>query len=281
MRAAAWSPDGSWLATGHDNGSIRLNGSNTSVRHSAPITCMSWSADSSMVCAGDANGVVSVWRAGSLATMVYYTQTTDRIRDVALSRWGDYVAYALTGGGTYVRATDKGTAMSGEDMLPYGEKAGPAAVQLKWVGQQTLCRMRLDRPVYNVWVQGGGWMRPAVRLPGRWAVPMCVAGAWSPDQTRVAVADSCCCDVRVFDQKGEVAWRLAGHKELVTAVVWAPDGAALCTRDADGRALVWCMQTGTLLCNVTSPGCYNIRCVAWTPNGRSITLGGDGDCHSA
>jgi WD40 repeat protein len=63
-----------------------------------------------------------------------------------------------------------------------------------------------------------------------------------------------------------------GHRALVSAVSWSPDGKLLATGSDDGTAKVWELAVGREL--LTLQGHTSaVRCVSWSPDGKRLATG--------
>ncbi len=65
---------------------------------------------------------------------------------------------------------------------------------------------------------------------------------------------------------------LTGHRGLVVALAYSPDGRTLASASADGTARLWDLATGTLTATLQSPAA-RANCVAFAPDGRSLAVG--------
>jgi WD40 repeat protein len=74
---------------------------------------------------------------------------------------------------------------------------------------------------------------------------------------------------------------LMGHTELVNDLVFLPDGKKLAAVSSDGQAIIWDLATGQQLKNYSlsdhvsdKEASYGLWCVAASPNGRQVLIGG-------
>lgn len=65
---------------------------------------------------------------------------------------------------------------------------------------------------------------------------------------------------------------LSGHKGLVVALAYSPDGRTLASASADGTARLWDLATGKLTATLQSPAA-RAYCVAFAPGGESLAVG--------
>jgi WD40 repeat protein len=65
---------------------------------------------------------------------------------------------------------------------------------------------------------------------------------------------------------------LTGHRGLVVALAYSPDGRTLASASADGTARLWDLATGKLVGTLQSPAA-RAHCVAFSPDGRMLVVG--------
>ncbi len=102
------------------------------------------------------------------------------------------------------------------------------------------------------------------------------AGAWSPDGTRVALADTP--QIHVWGAKGGLLARLEGHEATVRKIVWSPGGDRLLSGSDDGEVRVFPSDgrgahAGQAL--VLRGHRAAIVAMAWHPDGRHVATVSD------
>jgi WD40 repeat protein len=65
---------------------------------------------------------------------------------------------------------------------------------------------------------------------------------------------------------------LTGHRGLVVALAYSPDGRILASASADGTARLWDLRTSKLAATLQSPAA-RAHCVAFSPEGTSLAAG--------
>lgn len=198
--AASWSPDGSRIATGAKDGSVRVWEVGTQrqlgcliLEHSQWVNAVRWDQTGTRLLSSCTDGTVQVWEevaaGGSRARALRCTDADGGVQDVCWSPDGSRFATALADGTVGVW-----DAMTGGRLL-------------------TLVGHARDRRV------------------------TCVD--WSPNGTWLA-SGSNDCTVRLWDAAtGRELCKLTGHTNRVTAVRWSPDGSRLASASTDATVWLW------------------------------------------
>ena len=270
--SVAWSPDGTRIATGDDDGTVRVWDAATGeplralTGHTKSVSSVAWSPDGTRIATGDDDGTVRVWDAATGEPVRALTGHTRSVRSVAWSPDGTRIATSGDDDGT-VRVWDAATgepvrALTGHTKSVFSVTWSPDGTRIATGGVDGT----------RVWDAATG--EPVRALTGhtRWVRSV----AWSPDGTRIATGGD---DgmVRVWDAAtGEPVRALTGHTSLVLSVAWSPDGTRIATGGVDGMVRVWDAATGEPLRALTGHT-SSVRSVAWSPDSTRIaTGGGDG-----
>ena len=272
INAAAFSPDGQWLATGGDDGTVRLwptPGGSARGRvlrgHANRVWSVTFSPDGSRLASGDEDGIVRLWGAHSGAA-------------IGLLKGHELRVFALG------FSPDGGTLASGSDdnsLLLW---------DLATLAPRPLPPMSLDGVVSTVafspdghWLAAGGgdqgirlWDvatgKPRGELwrahDGRiWSV------AFSPDGGTLASGAEDrtvqLWDVATGQARGAP---LRGHKSRVWHVAFSSDGGRVLSSSGDGTLIRWsATPTRQILQEHGSP----VRSLAVSPDGKILAAGGD------
>ncbi|MER7213078.1 hypothetical protein ABT340_38950 [Streptosporangium sp. NPDC000239] len=271
VESAAFSPDGSRLATAETGGAVRLWDTATYRRLGSPMTghegavrSVAFSPDGTRLATAGSDGTTRVWDLTTHEQLgAPMKGHDDEIRSVAFSPDGSRLV--TTGGKTHMwdltTRERVGVPMAGTwsaAFSPDGSRLVTAdddgAVHL-W---DTRTHARIGAP-----------------MKGHDGVVWSVA--FSPDGSRVASAgiDG---TVRIWDtaSREQVGSPMTGHKGAVRSVAFSPDGAQLATVGDDGTARVWDpatrRQIGAPMSSHQHPSS-----VAFSPDGaRLATSGNDG-----
>ena len=97
--------------------------------------------------------------------------------------------------------------------------------------------------------------------------------AYSPDNTRIAIADDEGLIYIWQVANGKLELTLQGHTDWVWSVAWSPDGNILASASNDTSVRLWDTTTGQ--CLLVSPSHTNSNeGVAWSPDGKMLASGG-------
>ncbi len=238
VTALAWSPDGTALASGGDDHTIRIWHAHTGAEiytfhaQSGSVPALSWAPDSQRIATASAGpltsggppasgNAVQVWRAASGTPIYSYRGHTSGITDIAWQPRGERIASAST---------------------DYTVQIWDATT-----GQHPL--IHRTSPWYA------------------WTI------AWSPDGKRIASGGPDAA-VQVWDAStGASITVCRGHTGSIEAVTWAPDGILLASASDDRTVRIWDASSGAT--NSIYRGHTNyVRAVAWSPDGNFIASGG-------
>lgn len=275
VRVLAFSPDGKLLASGSDDGVVKLwDAEDGSLQRSLkgyamPVTTIAFSADSKQMLTGSEDGIAKVWdlESGKERQELQMNRPGDGVFAVAFSPDG---ATAVTGGHG---------GRTGRDFLMVwnvpagkasrtaaGHEAPVTAVAFAPDGRSFVTGAR-DHTL-RVWATPGGEPR-AVGKSERVASVACdpaggVLASAGADGT-----------VRLWDtHTGALIRTLTGHTGRVLSVAFAADGQTLASGGVDKSVRLWNPRTGAAgltLSGATGP----VNTLAFAPDGGTL-VGGTG-----
>ncbi len=274
VMAAAWSPDGRFVASGGDDRIVRIWDVATGdellmlTGPRGPVRSVAWSPNGEVLIASDEAGSVQAWGLDALdrrQSPTLQTLVTGSVRSLAWSPDGTLLASAGEDATIAIWSAADGAELhrlSGHEAAVNGVAWSPDGTRLASGG---------DEGRVNIWYDMGGFVLEL-------ELPQGVSSmAWSPDGGRLAAGSW---DGRVY------VWDTAGWGDpvltwdtiqvFVRSVAWSPDGTLLVSGGDDGTARVWDAATGQLQF-VLDGHSDEVFGVAWSPDGsRLLTASADG-----
>ena len=259
VTAVAWSPDGTRIATGSDDGVWVLDAVTGedlfSLERGREVGSVAWSPDGTRIATGSDDGV---WVLDAVTGEDLFS--LERGREVGSVAWSPDGTRIATGSDEGVQVWD---AVTGKELLSL--ERGREVWSVAWSpdGSRIVTGSTFDG--VRVWDAVTG--ENVLSLKHSYRVG---SVAWSPDGSRIAIC-SIFGDVRVWDAvTGEKLLSLSGYR--VGSVAWSPDSSRIATGSDEGGVQVWDAVTGE---NVLSLSGYRVGSVAWSPDGSRIATGSD------
>lgn len=273
----AFSPDGRWLVSTHDDGAVLLW--NVAEReqaasfngHSAPVHCVAFSPDGRHLASASEDRSVIVWNAQGNQKEAILTGHTNRVTAVAFSPDGEWVASCDLGANFILWDLNRREPKWNNTYLDHGKY---------WAASYCLAFSPDGRylansvTVYNT-QDGRQVLEPRESGPTYGTDWGQIYGvAFSPDGKRLA----CATDKGYLLLWDAEKWKLIENLELSTtpliSVGFAPDGKRLITGDDAGVVRLW--EVGPLReIAVLGRHAARIKSVAFSPDGRQVASAGD------
>ncbi|GGO39754.1 hypothetical protein GCM10012286_16910 [Streptomyces lasiicapitis] len=267
VAALAWSPDGCRLASVSEDRTARVwnmgrywqaegMGPAYTFETLEPLSCVAWSSDGERIAVGD-DRTIRMW-------------TLDTREELALLGHGDSVNSVAWHADRIASVSRDRTLALWDVHAPGGQLATLRGHQgcvtsVGWSRSGTHLVTGSADGTVNIWDVAQGRVSATTHSGQE------VGGAaFSPDGTRIAVAD----------HSGHAfLWRppevtadtfLDGHREAVTSLAWSPDGTRIATTSRDGTSRIWDASDGRELMTLNAPGRYWLGGAAWSPDGRYL-----------
>jgi len=310
VRAVAWSPDGSRLATAADDGTARLRpgegvaGSATTVvltGHTAALWTLDFSPDGRRVATGSADATARVWDAATGEEVLRLSGHEGVVYGVDFAPDGRRLATCGRDGTVRLwnAATgDQAGVVSREPGTVYAVRFSPDGRLLATAGRDGRVRLwdattgeprgacvgHTQRAFCVVFSPGGDRLASTsedgtVRI---WDVASArpMATLAHPFKTNAAAFTADGCRVVTASDDGLLRWwnvdtgaldeARCGHEAAVWSVAACSDGKWLATGSADGSARLWSAEAG----GKTRLGCgEKVRAAAWSADGASVAIG--------
>ena len=267
VAAVAVSPDGTWLASGSHDGTVRIWDAASGLErvvlegHTAGVTAVAVSPDGTWLASGSHDGTVRIWDAASGLERVVLEGHTDGVTAVAVSPDGIWLASGSRDG--TVRIWD---AASGQQRAVLSGHTAPIRTVAISPDGTWLASGSTDGTV-RVWDAASGLERAV--LSGHTSDVTAVAV--SPDGTWLA-SGSRDRTMRIWDAASGQQRAPAVRTARIRALAASPDGTWLATGSTDGTVRVWDVPSGQQRA-VLSGHTNDVTAVAISPDGTWLASG--------
>lgn len=273
IESVAWSPDGTYIASGDGKGTIQVWNATTeslsfSIKHANWVSAVAWSPDGKRLATGSHDQMVNIWRTDSGGSLFTFREHKSQVSTLAWSPDGRHIASGSWDGVVMLWDATSGTIVcTYRHFVPVGTAAVHA---LQWSPDSKYVASAGEDKTVQLWDISTGKQVLIYRKHTDTIMDI----AWTRDGTHIASTG--------YDQTVQV-WRPIngdkyfmhqGHERLVRAITWSPDGICLASAGSDHTVQIW------NIINRAHTFTYQghravIKTIAWSPDGTRIASAGD------
>jgi WD40 repeat protein/serine/threonine protein kinase len=265
IRAVGWSPDGTRLASGSQDQTIRIwdaaSGREIAVwrPRASGVEVLDWSPDGTRLVSGHGDGSVRVWNVDGDREERVLKGHGGRINGVGWSPDGNRVAAGGDDGTIWIWDLE-----AENDPLVLTSQGG-WVISVAWSPDGSrLASTHMDRTV-KVWDAATGRHVRDLKGDDRYVGSV----TWSPDGSQIACGDD---TGRIWvweTSDGKVVQTLVNGKAFVSSVAWHPQGRLLAAAGYDGMLRVWDTTDGKETRRLAGHT-HNVHTVCWSPDGSRL-----------
>ncbi len=267
----AFGPDGSSLASGGDDKTVRLwdvaSGQlkNVLTEHSGPVNSVAFSPDGSTLVSGSRDKTVRLWDVASGQLKAVLTGHSEWINSVAFSPDGNTIASASSDNTVRlwnVPAEQPIAILTGHTSSVLSVAFSPDGNMLASGGRRMVYLWDVASEERKTTLTG--------HTSGVYSV------VFSPDGSTLA-SGSDDKTVHLWDMASEERkTTLIGHSDTVWSVAFSPDGNTLASGSGDRTVRLWDVASGQLK-DVLIGHSDKVESIAFSPNGSTLATGGSSD----
>lgn len=263
VKCMSFSPDGKIIASGSDNGTIKLwhqNGTaiNTLIGHKTKVRSISFSPDSKIIVSASQDGTIKLWHQdGTLIKTLSLDQAwvvsaifNDNNTITSISKDGTIKLWYQDG--TLIKtitlknhAVTSATVSPNHQMIAVGNEEGNI----------------------ELWKSDGTFMTTLVGHQG-WVTSI----AFSPDNKTLA-SGSDDRNIKIWQINGNLIKTISAHKARINNVKFSPDGKIIASASSDQTVKIWQLD-GTLINTLSGHG-DSVSSVSFSPDSKIIASSSD------
>jgi WD40 repeat protein/serine/threonine protein kinase len=283
VTAVSWSPDGKRLASGGDDGTVRvwdpatreevlpLKGHDKDLvsQQFGLIRSVAWSPDGARLASAGLDGAVKVWDVAGGREVFALPADHGWVWSVAWSPDGARLAAGSQDGTIRVAEglgqTPKVHVFQAHTPSHFGTAGAQGVRTLAWSPQGDRLASGGPDGFVKLWDPIRGVELSPMQGKQYWVMGL----AWSPDGKRLASAHADRLVIAWDAETGRKLWTMRGHNDFVDAVAWSPDGTRLASAGLDDSVRVWDPRTGEEAF-VLRGNSGMFHDVSWSPDGARL-----------
>ncbi|RLS85952.1 MAG: hypothetical protein DWI06_00800 [Planctomycetota bacterium] len=273
-----YSPDGKKIASGCDDGSIKIWDAETSNKvqtlkgHSDSITSISFSPDGKKIASGSYDSSIKIWDAETDNKVKTLKGHTEEITSVSFSPDGKRLLSASGDFGddknkeaNNLKIWDLNT---GKELAIFNKQKGSVyAATFSPDGKKIASGC--DDGSIKIWDAETGKELQTLKGHTSWVTSV----SFSPDGKKIA-SGSYDSSLKIWDAAtGKEVQTFKGHTSIITSVSFSPDGKKIASGSYDQSIKIWDAATGKELQTFKGHTSW-VTSVSFSHNGKTITSGG-------
>jgi len=266
--SVAWSPDGTKIVSGSQDGTIKIWNAITGVNiktftGQSDVYSVDWSPNGKDIVSGSRDGTIGIWNATTGVNLRIINATENVVRAVA---WSPNSSYIVSSDATLLITVNEihiWDATTGINLKTINNNDSIYSVD--WSPNGSLIASGSQDKTIKIWntTTGINLKTFTGHISEIWAV------AWSPDGKKIA-SGSVDRTIKIWDiVTGTNLNTLTGHNDYVASVAWSPDGSKIVSGSWDKTIKIWNATSGLLLKTLDNNPSH-INSVAWSPDGNKI-----------
>ena len=265
--AVAYSPDGSRIASGSSDNTLKIWDANSGKElatfsgHTDDVWAVAYSPDGSRIVSGSSDKTLKIWDASSGKELATFSGHTDSVLAVAYSPDGSRIV-----SGSSDKTLKIWDASSGKELATLSGHTDLVLSVAYSPDGSSIVSGSFDNTL-KIWDASSG--KELATLSGNTSSIYGVA--YSPDGSRI-VSGSWDKTLKIWDvSSGKQLATLSGHTYYVYAVAYSPDGNHIVSGSDDATLKIWDASSGKVL--KTLGYNHKINDIALSPDGSRIVSG--------